>query len=665
MAAEVGNIALIIALLLALIQIVAPLVGAGLSNLRLMHLSGFTAIGQLLFITIAFLALSVAFIGSDFSVALVARHSHSLKPLLYKISGVWGNHEGSMLLWVLILSLYGAMVPIFGRALPIRLKSLALSIQGMIGAGFLGFILFTSNPFLRLFPIPLDGNGLNPLLQDPGLAFHPPFLYLGYVGFSMAFSFSVAALIDGKVDALWAKWLRPWVLAAWSFLTIGIALGSVWAYYELGWGGWWFWDPVENASLLPWLAGTALLHSTLVVERRYALVNWTVLLGILTFSLSLIGTFLVRSGVITSVHAFASDPERGVYILGMLLVLSGGALLLYALRSSKLRIGNGFEVLSRESGLAINNILLVCATAVVFLGTFYPLLVDIFSNDKISVGPPFFNLYFGYIMGALIIFMGIAPMLKWRHDSAKRMIRPVLLLVGATLFVAILVSLFGKSVLGGLGIGLAFWLFGGTLMNWAAKVRLGRISFTRSVALARTLPAGIYGFVLAHIGLAVCVVGVTGMGLWSSEQILMMQPGQQTRLGGYAIQLDQVTHETGKNYSAEIANFTLLKKDKTAAQLRSERRFYPVRGMQTTEAGIHVRPGHNLYVAVGEGAPDRGWAVRIYYHPFVSWIWLGALLMALGGFVALADRRLRLPSAQRNTGLANKAVSSPVSGAAT
>ena len=472
---------------------------------------------------------------------------------------------------------------------------------------------------------------------------HPPFLYLGYVGFSMAFSFSVAALLDGKVDALWARWLRPWVLSAWSFLTIGISIGSLWAYYELGWGGWWFWDPVENASLLPWLAATALLHCTLVVERRHALVNWTIMLGILTFSLSLIGTFLVRSGVLTSVHAFATDPERGVYILLMLMLASGGALTLYSLRSGSLRIGNGFNLLSKEAGLTVNNILLVCATAVVFLGTFYPLLIDLMSNDKITVGPPFFNLYFGVIFGLIILFMGIGPLLKWRSDNWQSIARPIGFLLAGSFLLVIGFLLFGLSVLGGVGLALAFWLFFGTLISYGRKIRLGRQSLSQSWQLAKRLPAGVYGFLLAHIGVAVMVVGVTSMGVWSQETILMMRINQQASLGGYTVELQKVVEQKGANYTAETAVFNISKQGRVLGSTSSERRFYPVRGMQTTEAGIYVRPSHNLYLAIGEGDEQRGWAVRIYFHPFVSWIWIGSLFMAFGGFVALADRRLRLP----------------------
>jgi len=643
MTAEIGNFTLILAFLLAIVQSLAPMIGAKQSNMRLMLLADYTAIGQLIFVGISFFALTVTFIYSDFSVELVVLNSHSLKPLLYKISGVWGNHEGSILLWVLILCLYGAAVPMFGQALPVRLKALSLGVQGMIATGFLGFILFTSNPFARLAIPPADGSGLNPLLQDPGLAFHPPFLYLGYVGFSMAFSFSVAALIDGKIDALWARWLRPWVLSAWAFLTIGISLGSLWAYYELGWGGWWFWDPVENASLLPWLAGTALLHCTLVVERRHALVNWTILLGILTFSLSLIGTFLVRSGVLTSVHAFATDPERGIYILLMLLLASGGALTLYALRSSSLRIGNGFDLLSKEAGLTVNNILLVCATAVVFLGTFYPLLIDLLGDDKITVGPPYFNLYFGVIFGILIIFMGVGPLLKWRVDNWKNLSRPISFLIGGSLLIILGFLLFGKSALGGIGLALAFWLFAGTLFGFGRKIRLGSQSLSDSWRLVKRMPAGTYGFLLAHIGVAITVVGVTTMGVWSQETILMMRANQQATLGGYSIELTDVREKNGANYSAETALFSLSKQGKILGTVSSERRYYPVRGMQTTEAGIYVRPTHNLYLAIGEGDKSKGWAVRIYFHPFVSWIWIGSLFMAFGGFIALADRRLRLP----------------------
>ncbi|MBL1429917.1 heme lyase CcmF/NrfE family subunit [Oceanicaulis sp. AH-315-P02] len=647
MTAEIGNFTLILAFLLAAIQSVVPFFGVRTNNLRLMQLANFTAVGQLIFILIAFIALTISFVTSDFSVKLVASHSHTLKPLLYKFTGVWANHEGSMLLWVVILCLYGAAVPLFGKALPDKLKALALAVQGIIATGFIGFVLFTSNPFSRLPITPIDGNGLNPLLQDPGLAFHPPFLYLGYVGFSMTFSFCVAALMEGRVDALWARWLRPWVLAAWSFLTIGIALGSVWAYYELGWGGWWFWDPVENASLLPWLAGTALLHSIMVVERRHSLVTWTVLLGILTFSLSLIGTFLVRSGIITSVHAFANDPERGFYILVMSLLATGGALTLYAFRSGKLRRGNGFEVLSKEAGLAINNILLVCATAIVFLGTFYPLFVDIFSDEKITVGPPFFNLNFGYISAILIVFMGIGPMLKWRIDSWHSLTRPIIMMTLGSIVVFAVIFLFGMASLGVIGFALAFWLIAGTCITFGRKIQLAKRSPAQSWKLLKNLSAGTYGFIFAHLGVAVMVIGVTGMSLWAKESILMMQPQQTTELGGYTIELRDVRNLAGINYSAETARFNLSKNGKHIGTLSSERRFYPVREMQTTEAGIFVRPTKNVYVALGQGDTDKGWAIRIYYHPFVNWVWIGALLMALGGFVALADRRLRLPKQEK------------------
>src|SRR6516164_3495953 len=475
MAPEVGHFALILAMVLALVQGVVPLIPMRRSDPALLAFASHAALGQLTFLVIAFGCLTYAFVASDFSVAVVAANSHTAKPLLYKISGVWGNHEGSMLLWVLILAVFGAAVAVLGANLPDPLRTNALAVQGMLGLGFFAFILFTSNPFGRLDPPPIDGNGLNPILQDPGLAIHPPFLYLGYVGFSMAFSFSVAALIEGKVDAAWARWVRPWVLAAWCFLTIGITLGSFWAYYTLGWGGWWFWDPVENASFMPWLAGTALLHSALVVERRNALVSWTILLGILTFTLSLIGTFLVRSGVLTSVHAFAQDPARGVFILGILVVLTGGALALYALRMPALKYGAPFAPLSREGALTLNNMLLSVAAATVFLGTFYPLMIDLLGHDKISVGPAYYHITFVPIMVVLLLAMAVGPVLKWKRDDFRTVLRRLRSPAMASAFaaLAILLIAFGRNVVAAAFIGLAVWLVAGSLGVLFHRLRLG------------------------------------------------------------------------------------------------------------------------------------------------------------------------------------------------
>ncbi|MEL7540886.1 MAG: heme lyase CcmF/NrfE family subunit, partial [Pseudomonadota bacterium] len=473
MLAEIGQIALILALVVSALQGWMGLQGAHQNDRRAMAFADRAAVLQAVLCIGAFALLAHAFMVSDFSVKLVATNSHTSKPLIYKFSGTWGNHEGSMLLWVMVMALFGAAMVWFGKPLPSGLRARAIAIQGLTATGFLAFLIFTSNPFERLSPIPDNGNGLNPLLQDPGLAIHPPFLYLGYVGFSVAFSFAVAALIEGRVDAMWARWVRPWVLLAWSFLTIGIVLGSVWAYYELGWGGWWFWDPVENVSFMPWLAGTALLHSTLVAQARGSFIRWTLLLAITTFSLSLVGTFIVRSGVLTSVHAFAVDPDRGVFILGLLILATGGALALYAMRSGKIAHGASFELESREAGLVLNNILLVVATATVFLGTFYPLVIDAMTGDKITVGPPYFELTFGPIMAVLIVFMAVAPLIKWRSDSWTRIRKTLIIMAAAAIPLTLAVIVFGKTVFGAIGMGLAVWLMMGTLSNYGRKLRIG------------------------------------------------------------------------------------------------------------------------------------------------------------------------------------------------
>jgi cytochrome c-type biogenesis protein CcmF len=649
MAPEVGHYALILALLISATQAVVPFVGARLRDPALMASGDQAALAQFAFVGISFVCLTYAFVTSDFSVEVVAANSHTAKPLLYKISGVWGNHEGSMLLWVLILSLFGAAIAIFGGNLPDTLRANVFAVHGMVGFGFLAFIAFTSNPFARLDPAPEDGNGLNPILQDPGLAIHPPFLYLGYVGFSMAFSFSVAALIDGKVDACWARWVRPWVLAAWCFLTIGIALGSAWAYYTLGWGGWWFWDPVENASFMPWLAGTALLHSALVVERRNSLVSWTILLGILTFSLSLIGTFLVRSGVLTSVHAFAQDPARGVFILGLLVLTTGGALSLYAFRMPGLKYGAPFAPVSRESGLTLNNMLLSAAAATVFLGTFYPLIVDLIGNDKISVGPAYYNLTFVPIMVPLLLMMAVGPTLKWKRDDLRailgRLRRPAV----ASALVAILVLMFtlGRDFGAAAFMGVAVWLIAGSLAVLAHRLRLGSVALATSLSLARTMPRAFYGLVIAHAGMGLTVAGITGMTAWATEKIAMTRPGESLHLSGFDLQFKSIGNVPGPNYQAERGVFDVVRNGRLVARLISERRFYPVRQQQTTSSGISTNLISNVYVTLGEPDGKGAWAVRFYYHPLVPWIWLGALTMALGGFVSLSDRRLRVGVPQR------------------
>jgi cytochrome c-type biogenesis protein CcmF len=649
MTAETGSFALAIALLIAVVQSTIPFVAYRRHGPGIAAFVRHAALGQLLFIGLAFACLVAAFVQSDFSLQVVAANSHTLKPLLYKVSGVWGNHEGSMLLWVLILALFGAAVAMFGSRLPDRLQINVLGIHGMIGLGFLTFIVATSNPFARLVDAPPEGNGLNPILQDPGLAIHPPFLYLGYVGFSMAFSFSIAALIEGKVDASWARWVRPWVLAAWCFLTIGITLGSAWAYYTLGWGGWWFWDPVENASFMPWLAGTALLHSALVVERRNSLVSWTILLGILTFSLSLIGTFLVRSGVLTSVHSFAQDPARGSFILALILIATGGGLTLFAVRAAEMRHGAIFSPVSRESGLVVNNVLLSTAAATVLLGTFYPLIVDMLGNDKISVGPPYYNMTFVPIMVPLLIAMAVGPALRWKRDELRAAfgrLKPAAILTGFAA-IALLAMTFGQRYLVAFFMTIAVWLVAGSLIVLAHRIRLGGASLATTLRLARTTPLAVYGLVLAHAGMGVTVAGITGMTAWASEKIEMLRPGQSLELAGYNVRFRSVEEVPGPNYEAQRATFDISRGDRAYTKLSSERRFYPVRRQLTTAAGIRTNLIWNVYVTLGDPDNTGAWAVRFYHHPFIPLVWIGALIMACGGFVSLADRRFRIGAPER------------------
>jgi cytochrome c-type biogenesis protein CcmF len=640
MTAELGHIALILAFCVALLQSVIPMVGAQRNDARMMEFGDRAALGQFVLVAFSFAALTSVFLNSDFSVKLAALHSHSDKPLLYKITGVWGNHEGSILLWVLMMAGYGAFVPVLGKTLPPSLKARAIAVQALVSAGFLAFILFTSNPFERLNPVPVDGNGLNPILQDPGLAFHPPFLYLGYVGFSLPFSFAVAALIEGRVDAVWAKWLRPWVLIAWSFLTIGIALGSFWAYYELGWGGWWMWDPVENVSFMPWLAGTALLHSILVLGTRHSLANWTVLLAITTFALSLIGTFVVRSGILVSVHAFAVDPERGVFLLLLLSLATGGALTLYALRANTLRDPAPLNLTSRDGALVMNNLLLIAALATVFLGTFYPLLIDAVNGSKISVGAPYFDLTFAPIMCLLILFMGIGPMFKWRQDSLQRLRRPMLICAVGFGVIFAPAALFGKSVLGAAALALAAWLAIGTGLAIGRKARWSRAGL-------KAQPASTWGFAGAHMGLAIFTAAVTAMTVWAETDIGTLKRGDSLTLGKYTYTLTEIGGGQRDNYDFLAGEVFVTKNNKPITTLSTERRFYPVRNQITTEAGLHLSFGQTLFASIGEGNPEDGFIVQVYRHPFVVWIWLGALLMALAGFVSLADRRLRLPSRRR------------------
>ena len=652
MSAEIGQLALILAFMLGLVQGVAPLVGAHRGDSILMSLGRSSALLQMAFVSLAFGALATGYVTMDFSIELVAKHSHSNQPLPYRFSATWGSHEGSMLLWVLILALHGGAIAFFGRSLRETLQARVLAVQGMLSAAFIGFSLFTSNPFLRLSPIPLDGTELNPLLQDPGLVMHPPLLYLGYVGFSVAFSFAVAALIEGRVDAAWARWVRPWVLSAWVSLTIGIALGSWWAYYELGWGGWWFWDPVENASLMPWLMGTALLHSALVLEKRGALISWTILLSVLTFSLSMIGTFLVRSGVLTSVHAFAVDPERGAYILVFILIATGAALALYAWRAPAMRTGAMFSPLSREAGITLNNLFLLAATATVFLGTFYPVFIDVLNGDKISVGPPYYNLTFVPLFIPLLVLVAFGPMLNWKRDTARAVLMrlrwPIVVTVVAAGVGAVV---FGLAKLGAaLGIALGVWLVAAAFMLLARRWGLGRKG-AETWRLIRTTPLAVWGGAIAHAGLGVSTIGITAITAWTASEVVTMVPGQTTEFAGRRITLDALGPATGQNYQAEQGRFRIEGRGQPFLMV-SEKRFYPSSQTQTTEAGIRGEAMGNLYISVGESATLGAATVRMWWHPLVGWIWGGSMIMALGGLLSLFDRRLRLAMPARKTAAA-------------
>ncbi|MGF1640875.1 MAG: heme lyase CcmF/NrfE family subunit [Rhodospirillales bacterium] len=650
MIVELGHFALVLALLVTLIQGTVPMVGAHRNHGPWMDVARTSALAQALLVGLAFGCLMHAYVTSDFSVLNVAMNSHSSKPMLYKVSGTWGNHEGSMLLWVLILASFGAAVAVFGSNLPPALRARALAVQAWVTAGFYVFILLTSNPFERLLPAPVDGRGLNPLLQDPGLAFHPPFLYLGYVGFSMAFSFSIAALIEGRVDAAWARWVRPWTLAAWVFLTIGIALGSWWAYYELGWGGWWFWDPVENASFMPWLAGTALLHSAIVVEKRDALKGWTIFLAIVTFGLSLLGTFLVRSGVLTSVHAFATDPTRGVFILLLLVIIIGGSFALFAWRGPSLQGGGLFRPISREGGLLLNNLLLGTATASILLGTLYPLFVDAVSDEKVSVGPPFFNAVFIPLMAPLIAAMAVGPLLPWkRGDLASALKRLWLAALAAAAAVAVTAAIFADAPLVGLlGMALAAWLVVGTLVELAGRIHLLRAPAAESLRRLATLPRSAWGMTLAHGGLAVAVAGMTGAGVWKLESIQRMAPGDVVAVAGYDYRFEGAEQQRGPNYTTLVGTFSVSRDGRPVAVLTPEKRTYPVERQQTTEAAIHTTIRGDLYAVIGDPVPDGvGYVTRIYFNPLVVWMWSGVALMVVGGLLSLSDRRHRVGAPKR------------------
>ncbi len=650
MIVEIGHYALILALSMALVQSALPVIGARTGDPRLMETGPITATGGFVLLALSFASLTYAHVTSDFSVLNVYQNSHSQMPLLYKFTGVWGNHEGSMLLWVLILGFFGALVALFGRDLPASLKATVLSVQAWITTAFLLFILLTSNPFTRLVPAPMEGQELNPILQDIGLAVHPPMLYLGYVGFSIAFSFAVAALIDGRIDAAWARWVRPWTLAAWICLTLGIAMGSYWAYYELGWGGWWFWDPVENASFMPWLSGTALLHSALVMEKRSALKIWTILLAILTFSLSLLGTFLVRSGVLTSVHAFATDPTRGVFILLILCVFIGGSLALFAARASSLEAGGLFAPISREGALVVNNLFLTTAAATVLVGTLYPLVLEVVGGAKISVGPPFFDLTFGPLMVPLLFAVPFGPLLAWKRGDLLAAAQRLYFAVGAAMATIIIVLAFtqGTRILAALGFGLAVWLFAGSATDLYSRAAFGKVGLSKGFARLKGLPRSAFGTMLAHLGLGITVLGIVTTSAFQTENVTTMSKGQSADAGGYSITYQGVRKEEGPNYEQQVGVFSLRRSGLDHGTIESAKRFYPARQMPTTESGIRTRWFSQLYISLGDPSPDgQSIVVRIWYKPLITLIWIGAIFMAGGGAVSLSDRRLRVGAPAR------------------
>ena len=641
---EIGHFTLLLAFCVALIQATIPLFGAHKGRIDLMAIAESAANLQFALLLASFSALTHAFVTSDFSVKLVVLNSHSLKPMLYKVTGVWGNHEGSMLLWVLILSLFGASASWFGTNLPILLKTRVLSVQGAIGVAFLAFIIFTSNPFERVQIPPFDGQDLNPLLQDPGLAFHPPFLYLGYVGLSMAFSFAVAALIEGKIDAAWGRWVRPWTLAAWIFLTIGIALGSWWAYYELGWGGFWFWDPVENASFMPWLLAAALLHSAIVVEKRETLKSWTILLAILAFGFSLIGTFIVRSGVLTSVHAFANDPERGFFILIILGVFMGGALILFSFRSGAMESHSVFSLASRETALISNNVLLAVSAFVIFLGTIWPLVAELFFDRKLSVGPPFFNAAFTPFMILLGLILPLGSNLSWKRASIIKTLKKFL----AVFVLCICLSGFiwsiqtGQSLIGPIGVFLGSWIVMGTIIDLLSK--LGN---SRSMGRLMFLPRADFGKFFAHVGLGVTMFAIAALSSWEKEDIRVVSIGSSWNVGSYDLKLDDVVEVRGPNYFSTMGIIPVSKEGSELITLRPEKRNYPIAQMPTTEAAIDYRISRDLYVVLGDQQSENAWTVRTYLKPFANWIWGGCAMMALGGILSLTDRRLRIAAGSK------------------
>ncbi|SSC72247.1 unnamed protein product [Ciceribacter sp. T2.26MG-112.2] len=647
---ELGHYALVLALAASIIIAILPVIGAKRGDAALMAVAVTGTMAQFLLVAFSFSALTWAYVVSDFSVKNVWENSHSMMPAIYRYSAVWGNHEGSMMLWLLILTLFSALVAFFGANLPDRLKANVLAVQAWISSAFLLFILLTSNPFVRLSPIPAEGKDLNPILQDVGLAIHPPLLYLGYVGFSVCFSFAIAALIDGRIDAAWARWVRPWTLAAWTFLTAGIAMGSYWAYYELGWGGWWFWDPVENASFMPWLAGTALLHSALVMEKRDALKIWTVLLAIMTFSLSLLGTFLVRSGVLTSVHAFATDPSRGIFILGILTLFIGGAFALFAFRAPLLKAGGIFHPISREGALVLNNLILTVSTATVLIGTLYPLLLETLTGEKISVGAPFFNLTFGLLMAPLLVAVPFGPMLAWRRGDLYAALQRLYFAAGIAFVLAVALYYVenGGPVLAVFGLAAGFFLIFGALSDLWYRAGFGKVGTGVALRRLNGLPRSAIGTALAHFGLGVTVLGIVAVTTFETETVVEMKPGMTVEAGGYTVTFDGMKSAVGPNYTEDRGHFTIREAGIDKGDVWSSKRLYTARRMPTTEAGIRTFGVSQLYVSLGDMMDSGGIVVRIWWKPYILCIWYGALVMMVAGFVSLSDRRLRVGVPKRH-----------------
>ena len=647
MIAELGQFALALALPISIVMSVLALIGAWRRNSRMMSVAAPAALTSFGLVLFAGACLVSLFVSNDFSVVLVAQHSNRALPLPYRVAASWGSHAGSMLLWLLMLTGWSAAVALLSKSLPATLRARVLGTLGLVGIGLMLFLLFTSNPFERLVPAAAEGRDLNPLLQDPGMVFHPPLLYMGYVGFAVAFAFSVAGLLEGRFDAAWARWARPWTTVAWCFLTLGICLGSFWAYYELGWGGWWFWDPVENASFMPWLVGTALIHSLAVTEKRGAFRSWTVLLAILAFSLSLLGTFLVRSGVLTSVHAFATDPARGVFILVFLAIVIGGSLLLFAWRAPSIGIGPGFSLISRESMLLANNIVLVVAMAAVLLGTLYPLVLDTLDLGKISVGPPYFEAVFYPLMAPALFLMGVGPIARWREAQLPDLARRLRWAFGVAVAAALLLPFThgGFRPMVSLGLLFAFWIIASTVAGLLESLRAGGSLQWRRL---RLLSGSQWGMNLAHVGIAVFVIGVTMVKGYETEREQKLAVGSTLELSGYSLRFESLQEVAGANYDATRGRFVLMQGSQTLAVLSPEKRLYRASRMPMTEAAIDRSLLRDVYVSMGEPLPDGAWAVRVHVKPFVNWIWLGCVLMGLGGFSAALDARYRRVAARRS-----------------